>query len=373
MSAPATSPFADMPADAVIRGPLTSLKREAAAPSMQRGLSNASSGSCFDYQQCTQSRLKQLFGEQHRFMNYFFDNLEYEPLQKFTEACLDCEGVICFTGVGKSGFIAQKITQTLVSTGTKAIYLSPTDALHGDIGILGPSDLLVMFSKSGGTEELLRLVPYARAKGAQLVSVTSVKGNKLEAACDMAVHLPLERELCPFDLAPVTSTAIQMLFGDTVAISLMLSRNLSKDEYAMNHPAGRIGKRLMLSVTDVMISGDKLPVVSPDMKVVETLVELSGKGCAAVLVADENKKLLGTFTDGDLRRTLQARGSVILETKVGDVMTRTPLTVDSAEKAVEAMQMMEKKDRKVTFLPVIDTEGGLQGLITLHGLVSAGL
>eukprot|EP00873_Tetraselmis_striata_P013858 jgi/Tetstr1/434122/TSEL_023266.t1 len=374
MSTAATSPFADMSGKAAPpkAAGVTALKAREGSTSLQRGLSNTSSGT-FDYQQCTQSRLRQLFGEQHRFMNYFFDNLEYEPLQRFAEACLDCEGVICFTGVGKSGFIAQKITQTLVSTGTKAVFLSPTDALHGDIGIIGPSDLLVMFSKSGGTEELLRLVPYARAKGATLVSVTSVKGNKLEAASDMAIHLPLERELCPFDLAPVTSTAIQMLFGDTVAISLMLSRNLSKDEYAMNHPAGRIGKRLMLSVTDVMISGENLPVVSPDMKVVDTLVELSGKGCGCVLVTDDSHTLLGTFTDGDLRRTLQARGSGVLDSRVGDVMTVSPLTVDAGEKAVEAMQSMEKKGRKVTFLPVVDTRGGLQGLVTLHNLVSAGL
>jgi arabinose-5-phosphate isomerase len=339
---------------------------------LSRGLSNKWHGP-IDYQHSSVDALKQLFGEQHRFMNYFFDNLEYEPLQQFSQACLNCEGVICFTGVGKSGFIAQKITQTLVSTGTKAVFLSPTDALHGDIGIIGPSDLLVMFSKSGGTEELLRLVPYARAKGAQLVSVTSVKGNKLEAACDMSIHLPLERELCPFDLAPVTSTAIQMLFGDTVAISLMLSRNLSKDEYAMNHPAGRIGKRLMLSVTDVMISGDKLPVVSPDMKVVETLVELSGKGCGCVLVVDENNKLLGTFTDGDLRRTLQAKGSDALHALVSEVMSSTPCVIQSNVKAVDGMQMMEKGAKKVTFLPVVDPEGTLEGLVTLHNLVAAGL
>mmetsp|Transcript_34175 Transcript_34175/g.96870 ORF Transcript_34175/g.96870 Transcript_34175/m.96870 type:complete len:347 (-) Transcript_34175:139-1179(-) len=339
---------------------------------LSRGLSNVGSGSV-DYKFCSMDKLKQLFDEQHKFMNYFFENLEYEPLQQFAQACLDCKGVICFTGVGKSGFIAQKITQTLVSTGTKAVFLSPTDALHGDIGIIGPDDLLIMFSKSGGTEELLRLVPYARAKGAKLVSVTSVKSNKLEAACDMAICLPLERELCPFDLAPVTSTAIQMLFGDTVAISLMLSRNLSKDEYAMNHPAGRIGKRLMLHVNDVMISGDKLPVVSPDMKVVDTLVELSGKGCGSVLVVDRENKLLGTFTDGDLRRTLQASGSEALQAKVGTVMSSSPISCEAGVMAVDAMQSMEKGSKKVGFLPVVDAEGKLEGLVTLHHLVAAGL
>ena len=343
------------------------------SPLQRSGLSNSSSGTTVDYEHCGISSLKQLFGEQHRFMNHFFEQLEYEPLQKFCEECLNCKGVICFTGVGKSGFIAQKITQTLVSTGTKAVFLSPTDALHGDIGIIGPDDLIVLFSKSGGTEELLRLVPYARAKGAKLVSVTSVKGNKLEAACDMSIHLPLERELCPFDLAPVTSTAIQMLFGDTIAISLMMSRNLSKDEYAMNHPAGRIGKRLMLGVSDVMISGNKLPIVKPDTKVVDTLVELSSKGCGCVLVADDSMKLLGTFTDGDLRRTLQTKSSAALQSFVSEVMAAAPITVLSGIKAVDAMQAMEKGSKKVAFLPVVDEANTIQGLVTLHGLVSAGL
>uniref|UniRef100_A0A061SPM1 Arabinose-5-phosphate isomerase n=1 Tax=Tetraselmis sp. GSL018 TaxID=582737 RepID=A0A061SPM1_9CHLO len=338
---------------------------------VSRGLSN-SLGSV-DYSHCSTGSLKQLFEEQHRFLNYFFDNLEYGPLQSFCEACLNCKGVLCFSGVGKSGFIAQKITQTLVSTGTKAVFLSPTDALHGDIGIVGPDDLLVLLSKSGGTEELLRLVPYARAKGAKLVSVTSVKGNKLEAACDMAIHLPLERELCPFDLAPVTSTAIQMLFGDTVAISLMLSRNLTKDEYAMNHPAGRIGKRLMLRVDDVMLTGEKLPLVTGEVKVVDTLVELSSKGCGCVLVVDNHNKLLGTFTDGDLRRTLQSIGPAALQTHVSEVMSKSPTVISAGAKAVDAMQTMEKGSRKVAFLPVVDDSSAVKGVVTLHGLVSAGL
>lgn len=337
------------------------------------GLSNSGLGGPVDYKQCSMERLKQLFAEQHRFMNHFFENLEYEPLQRLCEECLACAGVIVFTGVGKSGFIAQKITQTLVSTGTKAVFLSPTDALHGDIGIIGQDDLLVLFSKSGGTEELLRLVPYARAKGCRLVSVTSVRGNKLEAACDMAVHLPLERELCPFDLAPVTSTAIQMLFGDTIAISLMLSRNLTKDQYAMNHPAGRIGKRLMLRVSDVMISGDKLPVVEPTMKVVDTLVELSSKGVGCVLAVSEDGRLMGTFTDGDLRRTLQTKGSAALQTEVQEVMSRSPSTIRAGVKAVDAMQAMESGQRRITFLPVVGDGNRLEGLVTLHGLVSAGL
>jgi arabinose-5-phosphate isomerase len=201
------------------------------------------------FQQIDQTTLLNLFKSQQNHLNYFFQNLNLSQALTFTQTLLNCNGTIFFSGVGKSGFVANKISQTLISLGIRAGFLSPVDALHGDIGARSSSDILVLFSKSGNTEELLRLVPCAKAKGAYLVSVTSVEGNALTAVCDMNVHLPLERELCPFDLAPVTSTAIQMVFGDTVAIALMGARNLSKEEYAANHPAGRIGKSLIFKVS----------------------------------------------------------------------------------------------------------------------------
>ncbi|KAK9839852.1 hypothetical protein WJX81_006078 [Elliptochloris bilobata] len=316
--------------------------------------------------------LELLFKEQQRFLNYFFDNLEYLAVEEFCKACLACKGAILFTGIGKSGFIAQKVCQTLVSTGTKAVFLNPTDALHGDIGILSREDLLVLVSKSGATDELLRLVPYARAKGARLVAVTSVRGSRLDAACDKSVHLPLERELCPWGLAPVTSAATQMLFGDTVAIALMQAKQMTQDEYAMNHPSGRIGKRLMLRVADVMLTGSAVPRVPPHAAVMAVLGELTAKGVGCVLVVSGGGALLGTFTDGDLRRALQSRGAQVMSTPVEDVMHRTPRTCTSSAKAIDAMQDMELPPRKVAFFPVVD-EGLLVGIVTLHGLVTAGL
>ncbi|PSC71870.1 putative arabinose 5-phosphate isomerase [Micractinium conductrix] len=318
--------------------------------------------------------LQRLFQQQQRYINFFFDNLDFGPIQGFCQACVECKGVVIFTGVGKSGLIGQKICQTLVSTGTKAVFLSPQDALHGDIGIIGPEDLLVCFSKSGATEEIIRLVPFARAKGARLVSITSQHGSELEAACDLAVHLPLERELCPFDLAPVTSTAIQMVFGDTVAIALMQAKHLTRDQYAMNHPAGRIGKRLMLRVCDVMVRNGKVPVVLPETLMPEVLVELTSKGCGCVLVADADFRLVGIFTDGDLRRTLQQCGSQgcdVMVLRADEAMTRHPKTCGSEDMAIDAMQAMEAGP-KVNMLPVVD-DGRVQGLVTLHALVSAGL
>ncbi|GLU07757.1 hypothetical protein SLE2022_247050 [Rubroshorea leprosula] len=321
----------------------------------------------------SQSTLFHLFKSQQDHLNYFFQNLDLTQTLAFTHALLNSPGTIFFTGVGKSGFVANKISQTLVSLGIPSAFLSPLDALHGDIGALSSRDILVLFSKSGSTEELLRLVPCARAKGSYLIAVTSVEGNALASLCDMNVHLPLEKELCPFNLAPVTSTAIQMVFGDTVAIALMGARNLTKEEYAANHPAGRIGKSLIFKVKDVMKKQDELPVCREGDLIMDQLVELTGKGCGCLLVIDEEYHLIGTFTDGDLRRTLKASGEGIFKLTVGEMCNRKPRTIDPDAMAVEAMQKMESPPSPVQFLPVINQQNILIGIVTLHGLVSAGL
>ncbi|KAA8539009.1 hypothetical protein F0562_025701 [Nyssa sinensis] len=317
--------------------------------------------------------LLNLFKSQQKYLNYFFQNLDLSQTLTFTQTLLNAKGTIFFSGVGKSGFVAQKISQTLVSLGIRSGFLSPVDALHGDIGILSNSDLLVLFSKSGYTEELLRLVPCAKAKGAYLISVTSSESNALMGVCDLNVHLPLERELCPFDLAPVTSTAIQMVFGDTVAIALMGARNLTRNEYAANHPAGRIGKSLIFKVKDVMKKKEELPVCREEDLIMDQLVELTSKGCGCLLVTDDKYHLIGTFTDGDLRRTLKASGEGIFKLTVGEMCNRNPRTIGPSAMAVEAMQKMEAPPSPVQFLPVIDHQNILIGIVTLHGLVSAGL
>ncbi|KAI3412832.1 uncharacterized protein J3R85_016841 [Psidium guajava] len=326
-----------------------------------------------------ESTLLNLFKSQQSHLNFFFQHLDLPQTLRFTQTLLlkssssGGGGTIFFTGVGKSGFVAHKISQTLVSLGIRSGFLSPVDALHGDIGILADRDVLVLFSKSGNTEELLRLVPCARAKGAFLISVTSSEENLLKRCCDMNVHLPLERELCPFDLAPVTSTAIQMVFGDTVAIALMGARNLSKDAYAANHPAGRIGKTLIFKVKDLMKKQDELPVCREGDLIMDQLVELTSKGCGCLLVLDEGYHLIGTFTDGDLRRTLKASGEGIFKLTVGEMCNRNPRTIGSEAMAVEAMEKMESPPSPVQFLPVIDHQNVVIGIVTLHGLVSAGL
>ncbi|KAI4349385.1 hypothetical protein L6164_009977 [Bauhinia variegata] len=320
-----------------------------------------------------ETALLNLFKSQQNHLNFFFNNIDHSQTLSFTKALLNSTGTIFFSGVGKSGFVAHKISQTLVSLGVRSAFLSPVDALHGDIGILCGRDIVVLFSKSGTTEELLRLVPCVKAKGAFLISVTSVEANVLAGICDMNVHLPLERELCPFNLAPVTSTAIQMVFGDTVAIALMAARNLTKEDYAGNHPAGKIGKSLIFKVRDLMKKQDELPICREADLIVDQLMELTSKGCGCLLVIDEKHNLIGTFTDGDLRRTLKASGEGIFKLTVGVKCNRSPKIIGPDAMAVEAMKKMEAPPSAVQFLPVVNDENILIGIVTLHDLVSAGL
>ncbi|KAL2942695.1 putative arabinose 5-phosphate isomerase [Bienertia sinuspersici] len=326
-----------------------------------------------DQQKLNETSLLNLFKSQQGYLNYFFKHLDLSQTLKFTQILLNSKGTIFFTGVGKSGFVAQKISQTLISLGIRSGFLSPVDALHGDIGILTCNDVVVFFSKSGNSEELIKLAPCAKAKGAYLVGITSTEANNLMGFCDLNLYLPLERELCPFDLAPVTSTAIQMVFGDTVAIALMGARNLSKEEYAANHPAGKIGKSLIFKVKYVMKKQQELPVCKEGDLIMDQLVELTSGGCGCLLVIEDNYNLIGTFTDGDLRRTLKASGEGIFKLTVGEMCNRHPRTIGPDAMAVEAMQKMESPPSPVQFLPVIDEQGILIGIVTLHGLVASGL
>lgn len=315
-----------------------------------------------------------LFENQRRHLDHFFDNIDLGEAQAFTQALLEAPGAVFFSGIGKSGFVAHKLSKTLASLGfCRSHYLSPGDALHGDIGALFPSDLLVLISKSGSSDELLNLVPCARAKGAFLISITSVRGNPLAALCDMNVHLPLEKEVCPFGLAPVTSAAIQMVFGDTVVAAIMKFRRLTKEQYARNHPAGKIGKSLIFKVKDLMKKEEDLPLCKEGDMIMDQLTELTSKGCGCLLVVNAENHLIGTFTDGDLRRTLKSSGEGIFKFTVGEMCNRNPRTITPEAMAVEAMQKMESPPSAVQFLPVVGDQRVVVGIITLHGLVSAGL
>lgn len=317
--------------------------------------------------------LNKLFFDQKQYINYFFDALDIDLAEQLLQKFLECTGVIFFSGIGKSGIIAQKIAATLSSTGTKAVYLSPTDALHGDLGIVTKNDIFVMLSKSGETDELVQLVPYVKNKGAFLVALVSNEKSRIAKAADFVINLPLERELCPFDLAPTTSTAVQLIFGDVLAVGLMRSRNFSRDEYALNHPAGRIGKRICVFVKDIMLTEEQLPLCKASDKLIDVLVELSNKRCGCLLVVDDQMRLEGIFTDGDLRRALQQKREALLNETLGNLMIKSPKFTVPDQLAWNAMLFMEEDIKKpITVLPVV--EGGqLVGLVKMHDLIQSGL
>lgn len=317
--------------------------------------------------------LQELFNEERRYLNHFFDKIDKERAEAFLQTCLKCEGLIVLTGVGKSGIIAEKIATTLISTGTKALFLPPTNFLHGDLGIVTEKDLLILMSKSGETEELLSLIPFARRKKARLLSIVSNPNSRLFRECDLSISLPVERELCPFDLAPTTSTAVQLLFGDALAVAMMRAKQFSLDEYASNHPSGSIGKKITLKVEDIMMQGEALPLCSPEDRLVDVLVELSNKKCGCLVVVDEKKELKGIFTDGDLRRALQNHGPSVLEKQMGLLMTSSAIHIPQNILAWEAMQVMQKDPKRwVMVVPVLDDKKVI-GLVRMHDIVQAGL
>ena len=318
--------------------------------------------------------LKELLDNQCNYTNHFFKTLDLQPIEQLVQQLLQCSGVLFFTGVGKSGLVAKKIAFTMVSTGTRAFYLSPTDAVHGDLGMVSSRDVFIMLSKSGESDELLNLVPAIRNKGATLVGVVCHPQSRLAAACHVTVTLPFQRELCPFDMAPTMSTTSQLLFGDLLAIALMRHKNFSIDQYALNHPSGQIGKRITLRVKDLMLTGDRIPLCGPDDRLGQILVELSNKRCGCILIIDNNRNLLGIFTDGDLRRTLQKVGGQVLDSPMRDVMNSHPSSIGSEVLAWEAMKSMEADyHRRIMVLPVLDSEAKVIGLLHMHDIIQSGI
>lgn len=318
--------------------------------------------------------LKELLDKEREALDHFFTQVDHAQLQKLLSILQACKGIVIITGVGKSGLVAEKFAVTLTSTGSRALYLSPANALHGDIGIITDQDVFIMLSKSGESDELLNLIPYVRNKGAKVIAIVTNPTSRLSKACDFTLSLPLERELCPYDLAPTTSTVIQMIVGDVLAIALMQLKNVSYDQYAMNHPAGRIGRRIFTKVKDLMLTGQAVPLCHPGDRLMDVLVVLSDKRCGCILVVDGEQRLLGIFTDGDLRRSLQKYGMKALETTMEELMTRTPRWISDKDLAWSALLKMEADQKHpITVLAVLDDQEKVVGVIKMHDIVQSGL
>lgn len=307
-------------------------------------------------------------------LNAFFEQLPLSAIERVYRDFLHCEGLLIFSGVGKSALVAEKIAVTMTATGTRAIYLSPVEAMHGDIGLVTEKDLFIGISKSGETDEIFNLLPYIRNKGAKIIIFTSNPNSRLANAADLKLILPFDKELCPFNMAPTISTTAQAIIGDILAIALMERHRFTLNDYAMNHPAGTIGRRITVRVRDLMLQGDALPLCFPNDHLIDMLVVLSEKRAGCLLIIDDNKKLLGIFTDGDLRRSLQKKGPDVLNTPIHSIMTKGGLTIGPYALAWDAMKMMEKNQKSpVMVLPVIDEEGGVIGLIKMHDILQSGI
>lgn len=318
--------------------------------------------------------LKELLDRQRNYTDHFFATIELHPIEQLVQLLLKSKGVLFFTGVGKSGLVAKKIAFTMVSTGTKAFYLSPTDALHGDLGMASEDDVFILLSKSGESDELLNLIPAIRNKGAKLIAVVCNGSSRLAAACHITVTLPFKHELCPFDMAPTMSTTVQLLFGDLLTVALMREKEFSLDQYALNHPSGRIGKRITLRVKDIMLTGERIPLCREDDRLGDVLVELSNKRCGCILICDEGQKLLGIFTDGDLRRSLQKMGGEVLDVPIKELMNSTPSSIEGEVLAWDAMKRMEADyTRRIMVLPVVDRERRVEGLLHIHDVIQSGI
>lgn len=287
------------------------------------------------------------------------------------ELLLQLKGKVICTGVGKSGDIAKKISSTLSSTGTPALFLHPTDALHGDAGIIQKDDIVLAIGKSGESEELNSLLPTIRKLGSQLIAITANPQSTLAKAANVVIHTPIIKEACPLALAPTSSTTIALMVGDAIAMSLMELKNFNAENFALYHPAGRLGKRLSLQVDDVMRKGELLPMVSPDDIFADILEEISKKMMGATAVVSPERKLIGIITDYDIRKILQKGFHPNLTAK--EIMNPNPIFFQAGANAYDVLVQMETRSRPISVAPVVDQDRFLLGMILLHDLLQKGL
>jgi arabinose-5-phosphate isomerase len=348
-----------------------------------------------------ENNLRHLFQTQKEYVDHFFQNIDITSCNTVTNHIIDCKGWVLISGVGKSGSIANVFSDFLVSMGIRSRFLSPVNALHGDIGIVCQDDVFVFISKSGETEELKQILPFIKNRKAFTISLICNKNSTLARASDLGMELPLMKELCPFGMAPVTSSILQMIFSTTIAIACMKKTQLSRENYAKNHPGGAIGRRLCLQAKDVMTSD--FPRCSGNTLLEDAFGAMSL--CGAVVLVDDSMKLLGLFTDGDLRRSLKNKpiisstptsstptsstptnnnnnnetgsspsGSsydILMRTPISSLIKRSPITASQNDMARDILQLMQSK--KIHQMVVVDDNQVVVGIILERELVKLGL
>lgn len=288
------------------------------------------------------------------------------------ELILGCEGRVVACGIGKAGDIAKKFSSTLSSTGTPSFFLHPADAVHGDLGMLRPEDVVVLLSNSGETEEVLRLFAPLRQIGVKTILITGKPNSSAAGHSDLTLDTAVDTEACPHNLAPTTSTTVMLALSDALAISVMRARQFSKDDYALVHPSGSLGRRLLMRVRDAMRQGDDLPLVRADTPFLDILAAITRAGAGAACVVDEEGKLLGLVADGDVRRRLLEAKEGALDDVAEDLMTANPATIEADALAVECLEAFETGPKKIGEMPVLENER-VVGLVMLKDLIRLGL
>ena len=318
--------------------------------------------------QFTRSALKvldiesQAIAQLHQYIDAEFD--------RACEMMLACKGKIVVSGMGKSGHISNKIASTLASTGTPAFFMHPGEANHGDLGMISEQDILLAISNSGETAELLGLLPVVKRLGVPIIAMSNNPGSSLGQHADVNLCIKVNQEACPLGLAPTSSTTATLAMGDAIAIALLEANGFTSDDFALSHPGGSLGRKLLLKLEDIMHTDDRLPLVSQHQTITKTLLEISEKGLGMAGIIDEKSHLLGIFTDGDLRRILDAQVD-LHNTKVGDVMTLNCVTAKANTLAVEVLNLMES--HKINSLFAVDDMGRPVGAINMHILLKAGV
>jgi arabinose-5-phosphate isomerase len=298
-------------------------------------------------------------------------NLDEALVGKALSLLAECKGKVVLLGVGKSGVIAQKIAQTMTSTGTVAVFVHPSDALHGSLGIISAGDVVIALSNSGETEEILSLLPALKQRNVSLVAIVGNTGSSLAQSADVVLDASVDQEACPLNLAPTTSTTVALAIGDALAMTLMQEKGWTAEDFASNHPAGNLGKRLTLRVSDLMHNN---PGISPAAGWMEVVTTISKYGLGAVNVVDDTAHLKGIVTDGDLRRVLEktAPENFALLT-AENMMTSEPIMVGKDTLAYDALKIMEDRPSQISVLPVVDEKGICLGILRLHDIVKSGL
>ncbi|MBF0343081.1 MAG: KpsF/GutQ family sugar-phosphate isomerase [Nitrospirae bacterium] len=280
-------------------------------------------------------------------------------------------GKVVVTGMGKSGLIGKKIASTLASTGTPAFFMHPAEAGHGDLGMITPEDVIIAISNSGETDEVLMLLPFFKRYNLAIIAMTGKVSSSLSKAASVTIDTSVKEEACPLGIVPTSSTTAAVAMGDAIAVALLVRRGFDKEAFAFFHPSGSLGKRLITRVKDIMHGGDALPYVRPDMPMMQTVLEISSKRLGVAVVVDDDKRLVGIVTDGDLRRGLTKWGREFYDMDTAAIMTKSPRVIYDDELAAKALSVMQT--HSITSLVVPDENGKVKGLIHIHDMLKSGI